>query len=626
MRRVFFPLLIVVFAMLFLSMPAASADRATILDAEKWNLADIYGEDQDWTNAKNQLAERMPEMDAFKGKLGESADQLFQCLNLQYEIMKEFGRLRSYATMKSDLDMRDSTAMEMKLSLGPMMSDFGARISWMTPEILTLPLEKIESYYSIEPGLKIYKSVIDDMLRSKAHTLSPMEEEILANTGLMSGNAAAAYSIFTNAEMPRDTITLSSGEDVRLDIAAYCRYRGVPEREDRELVFRTFFSNINDFRGTFGTLLNGHVKSHLFTMKSRKFENSLAASLHGPNIPTTVYYNLIRNVRKNLPTLWRYLELRKRIMGVDQLKYSDLYASITKAVDVEYSVDDAKAMVLKGVAPLGEEYVKVVAEGLEKRWVDWHPSPGKRGGAYSNGSTYGSHPFILLNFTGTYDVVSTLAHELGHSMHSYFSNKEQPFPTSRYTTFVAEVASTCNEHLLMDYMLKNTDDDAMKLFLLGSYLDNVRQTLFRQTQFAEFELRIHEMVEAGQALTGDNLNAVYKEILNAYYGTEKGITEIDPVCNIEWAYIHHFYYNFYVYSYSTSITASTALSRKIINKEPGAVDNYLRFLSLGDSLPPVDELKVAGVDMTTDEPFTATMESMNSVMDEIETILDRMGS
>jgi oligoendopeptidase F len=329
-------------------------------------------------------------------------------------------------------------------------------------------------------------------------------------------------------------------------------------------------------------------------------------------------------VNENLPTLWRYLKLRKRIMDLDELRYSDLYASIVKDVDIKYSVDEAKDLVLKGVAPLGEDYVEILAHGLDNRWVDWHPTTGKRSGAYSNGSIYDLHPFILLNYTGTCEEVSTLAHEAGHAMHSYFSNKYQPYPTSRYTIFVAEVASTCNEHLLMDYMYKNTDDDAVKLFLLGSYIDGIRQTLFRQTQFAEFELKIHEMVEKGEALTGDKLNDVYAEIINKYYGVEEGITSIDPVCYVEWAYIPHFYYNFYVYSYSTSITASTAISQMILEGKPGAVENYRKFLTLGDSMPPVEELKVAGVDMTTDQPFDVTMRALDKAMDEMEKILDRM--
>jgi len=601
-----------------------AADRTKAPEKEKWNLTDIFPNDAAWTEAKVKLASRFPEVSVYQGKLGESPKQLLDCLDLIYELQLKFRWIGSYASMNSDLNLRNSKAMEMKQSLGPMGSDFGARLAWLDPEILSIPKAKLESYFKEEPRLEKYRPVIEDTLRNKAHTLSPAEEKIMANSGLVTGTAGAAYSIFSNADLPRATVTLSNGEKVLLDASAYTFHRGSKNRWDRENVFQAFFGNLNQFRGLFGTLLNGEVKTHLFSAKTRDFKNCLEASLNGPNVPTEVYYNLIKNVNKNLPVLWRYLKLRKRIMGYDELRYSDLYASIIKDVDLSFAVEDAKKMVLNGVAPLGADYVKVLADGFENRWVDWHPSPGKRSGAYSNGSTYGLHPFVLMNFTGTYEEVSTLAHEMGHAMHSYYSSKTQPFATAGYRIFVAEVASTANEHLLMDYMLKNTTDDNVKMFLLGSYIDNIRQTLFRQTQFAEFELKVNEMVEKGMALTGDNLNATYKKILDAYYGVDQGITTINPACYVEWAYIPHFYYNFYVYSYSTSITASTAISQMIIDGKPGAVENYRKFLSLGGSIPPVDELKVAGVDMTTDEPFTITMKAMNKAMDEMEAILDRM--
>lgn len=602
----------------------SAVDRTKVADHEKWNLTDLFASDEAWAEAKTKLEARFPEVDPYKGTLGKSAKNLLDCMSLLTELQKDFYRLGSYASMNSDLDMRNAAAMGMKQSLGPMGSAFGARVAWVDPEILEIPEKTLADFFKTEPGLEVYKPVIDDIIRTKAHTLSEKEEKLMADAGLMRGTGGAAYGIFANADLIRATVTLTDGEKVYLDAPAYTVYRAAPNRWDRERVFAAFFGNLNDYRGTYGALLNGHVKTHFFTKKARNYSSCLAASLDGPNIPTAVYHNLIKNVHKNLPTLWRYLKLRQRIMGLGQLRYSDLYASIIKEVDLKYTTEEAQHAVLKAVAPLGDDYVEILANGFKSRWVDWYPSPGKRSGAYSNGSDYDGHPFVLMNFTGTHEEVSTLAHEMGHAMHSYSSNHTQPFPTSHYTTFVAEVASTCNEHLLMDYMLKKTDDDQVKLFLLGNYIDNIRQTLFRQTQFAEFELRIHEMVEKGVALTGDVLNDTYKEIIDAYYGAAEGVTEINPECYVEWAYIPHFYYNFYVYSYSTSITASTAISQMILDGKPGAVDNYRRFLSLGDSMPPVDELKVAGVDMTTDQPFTVTMKAMNKAMDEIEAILDRM--
>jgi len=601
-----------------------AVDRTEIPESDQWDLTVLFPTPEAWSAAKQALEARIPEVEKFRGRLGEGPGVLLGAATLLTGIRKDLNLLSAYASQLSDLDVRDPKAMGMKESLVPLAADLGARAAWLEPEILSLPEEKIASYYKEEPALLPFKPVIDDILRLKAHILSPGEEKIMADAGLISGTADSVYSLFSDADIPRTTVTLSGGETVRLDASAYTYYRGVPNRWDRELVFQSFFGNLNQFRGTFGSLLNGEVKKNLFVARARKYESALASALSGPDIPTAVYYNLIDNVHKNLPTLWRYLDLRKRMMGLDRLRYSDLYASIVKEVDVKYTPEEARKLVLEGVAPLGEDYVKVLAKGFEERWVDWYPTPGKRSGAYSSGAAYDVHPFILMNFTGTYDEVSTLAHEAGHTMHSYYSNKHQPFQTSDYTIFVAEVASTLNEHLLMDYMLDKTDDDAMRLFLLGSHLDNIRLTLFRQTQFAEFELKIHELVEQGEALTGERLNEVYGEILNAYYGVKEGITEINPVCKAEWAYIPHFYYNFYVFSYSTSITASTAISRMILEGRPGAVENYRKFLTLGNSLPPVEELKIAGVDMTTGEPFRLTMEDMNRTMDQIEEILDRM--
>lgn len=606
------------------SAPAQALDRSEFPAEDQWDLSVLYSSDETWEARKTALEKRFPEVEAFKGRLSESPDKLLACLNLIYAIRQEFSLLATYASQLSDLDVRRSKPMEMRGSLAPMAANLSAKLAWLDPEILAIPTEKLESFYNKKPELETYRPVIDEIVRLKDHTHTPLGEKIMADAGLVMGSTDDVYSIFSDADIPRASVTLSNGETVRLDAAAYTYYRSLPNRWDRERVFQTFFGNLNSFRGTFGALLNGEVKKNLFRARARNYDSCLASAMSGPNVPVEVYHNLLKNVNKNLPTLWRYLGLRKKIMGVPHLRYSDLYASIIKEVDVSYTVKEAKDLVLKGVAPLGEDYVSVLAKGFEDRWVDWHPSTGKRSGAYSNGAAYSVHPFILMNFTGTYEEVSTLAHEAGHTMHSYFSNKTQPYHTADYTSFVAEVASTTNEHLLMDIMLKQTDSDEMRLFLLGSYLDNIRLTLFRQTQFAEFELKIHQMVEEGKALTGDNLNEVYAGILNKYYGVDQGVTEINPVCYAEWAYIPHFYMNFYVFTYATSITASTALSQMILEGRSGAVENYRKFISLGGSLPPVDELKIAGVDMTTDEPFTITMNAMNKAMDEIEAILAKM--
>jgi oligoendopeptidase F len=392
-------------------------------------------------------------------------------------------------------------------------------------------------------------------------------------------------------------------------------------------VFQAFWSRYKEFTGTLGSTLYANVKAHVFNRDVHKFESSLEASLFNVNVPTTVYRQLISDVNANLPTLHRYLRLRQRMMGVDTLRYEDLYAPIVKRVDLRYTPEQAMDLTLAAVAPLGTEYAGGLKAGFDDRWVDWMPTTGKRSGAYSTGA-YDVHPYQLQNFTGLYDEVSTLAHESGHSMHTWLSYKHQPYVTADYPIFVAEVASTANEALLLDHMLAKEKDPDVRLFLLGSRLDNLRTTLFRQTLFAEFELAIHERVEKGEALSGESLNAIYLELLQRYYGDAQGVCRIDPLYAVEWAYIPHFYYNFYVYQYATSIVASSSIANGILAersaKKPStkARDAYLRMLSSGSSKYPIDLLKDAGVDMTTSAPFGAAMTEMNRVMDQMEKLLD----
>ena len=361
--------------------------------------------------------------------------------------------------------------------------------------------------------------------------------------------------------------------------------------------------------------------SHIFYTNVRKYESTLERALDANNIPIDVYHSLIENVNKNLAYFHRYLDIKRRMMGLDTLYYYDLYAPAVKGVDTEYNYEEARELVLESLKPLGEDYVNVIKEGFENRWIDVYPTPGKRSGAYSSGSAYDVHPYILLNYNDMWNDVSTLAHEFGHTMQSYLSNKTQPFQTAMYPIFVAEVASTLNEILLFNNVYKNTTDDDTKLSLLMEYLDGIKGTLFRQTQFAEFELRMHEMAEKGEQITGDSMTELYREIVQAYYGHEKGVCIVPDYINVEWAYIPHFYYNYYVYQYSTSFTASTALAEGILNNEPGTLEKYITFLSAGGSKYPIELLKDAGVDMTGSEPFEKTMKMMTWAMDEIEAIL-----
>lgn len=620
------PLALLLTATLLLAGLALRAeDPAKVPARYKWDLTALYPTDAAWATAKLALEKRADELTPLQGTLGRSAGDLKKALDLVWDLRREMARLASYASQKSDLNANDAKAMEMRQSLSSLGSAVDAKSAWLEPELLAIPTEKLDAFFAAEKGLAPYAPSVKDLVRMQKHILSPKEEKILADAGLLSDAAESVYTVFSDAEIPRATVTLSSGEKVRLDAAAYTQYRAASNPWDREKVFEAFFSNLGQYKGTFGSLLNAQVKKDYFQAKARGYESCLASALDGPNVPVAVYENLIRNVHKNLPHLHRYLKLRQRMMGLDQLRYSDLYTSVVKDIEKSYTADEAMELTLKSLAPLGPDYVETLKKGFfSDRWVDFYPYEGKHSGAYSNGAAYDSHPFILMNYNGTWEDVSTLTHEAGHAMHSYYTNKTQPFASADYTTFVAEVASTFNEALLTDYALKNAKDDATRLFLLGAYVDGIRQTLFRQTQFAEFELEIHRAAERGEALTGEKLDGMYKKIIDTYYGADQGITAINPACYSEWAYIPHFYYNFYVFSYSTSLTASTALSQMVLENRPGAVEKYKKFLSLGNSLPPIDELKIAGVDMTTDEPFDLTMKAMDKAMDEMEAIVARM--
>ncbi|MEN6423780.1 MAG: oligoendopeptidase F [Phycisphaerales bacterium] len=597
--------------------------RAEIPAAHQWTLEDLYLSDDMWRQAKNELAGRLDDVLAYKGKLTDSPKQLLSCLTLNSEMAKAFGRLHSYANMKSDQDTRDATYLAMKQEIEQLATEYNTRASFIEPELVVLDAEIVRKFIDAEPGLEVYRMYLLDVLRGKPHTLSQQEEKILARAGQIADSPGSVYTIFSNAEMPYPEVTLSDGTVVTLSKSGYALHRASANREDREAVFQAFWSAMNQFRQTFGVQLYSHLQTHIFYTRSRNYESCLRRALDRNNIPVEVYHSLIRNVRDNLGTFHRYLRLKQRMLGVDTLKYSDLYAPVVKGIDLKYTFDEGKELYLDALRPLGADYRRAAETAFEQRWVDVYPTPGKRSGAYSNGSAYDVHPYILLNFNGQYDDVSTLAHEMGHALHSYHANKSQPFPLAEYSTFVAEVASTFNETLLIHKMLAEIDEDDVRLSLLMSYLDEIKGTVFRQTQFAEFELRMHEMAERGEPLTGDAFTRLYGDILKEYYGHEKGICFIDELYTVEWAYIPHFYYNFYVYQYSTSFTAATALAQEVIEGDEDAARRYLRFISAGGSDYPIAVLQEAGLDMTTPEPFRKTMTVMNRTMDEIETILAR---
>ncbi|MEO7133178.1 MAG: oligoendopeptidase F [Vicinamibacterales bacterium] len=608
-------------ALSVLPMSAQERDRRQVAEQFKWNLADIYPTDAEWRAAKEKIAANIPKLNQYRGKLGTGAAPLAEALELASSINKELGRTYVYASMLADLDTRDAAHQGMQQEMVQLAAGFSAEASFLEPEILKFEKGTTTRFIANEPRLKKYEFYLADIDRRAAHTLGDKEEALLAMAGPVAGAPANVYGILSNADFPYPTVTLSDGKPVTLNQANFGAYRGSPNRKDREAVMSAFFNSLGNFSRTFGTTIDGEVQKVAFYAKARKYNSSMELALDSANIPVSVYTRLVDGVNNNLSTFHRYLNLRKKMMGLTELHYYDLYAPLVGSVNLTYTPEQAQRHVLDAVAPLGAEYQATIKRAFAERWIDLFPSPGKRSGAYSNGGAYDVHPYMLLNYNGKYEDMSTLAHELGHTMQSYFSNKTQPFPTADYPIFVAEVTSTFNESLLIDHMLKTITDDDARLALLGSYLENAKGTVFRQTQFAEFEMRMHEMAAKGEPVTGDAMAKLYLEITRKYYGHDQKVAIVDDYIAHEWSYIPHFYRDFYVFQYATSFTASEALAQKVKSGDAQAVKKYLAFLSAGGSKYPIELLKEAGIDMTTDEPLQLTLTEMNRVMDEMEAIL-----
>jgi len=608
---------------LTLTAVAQERDRTKIPDTYKWNLADIYPSEAAWRAAKDKITAELPQLRQFQGKLATSAATLADALEKMSAFDKELSRQYVYASMLSDQDTRDAQHQGMRQEMSQLYSSFGAQAAFIEPEVLRFERGTVDRFLAAEPRLRTYRFYLQDIVRRAAHTLTDSEEKLLADLGPLAESPSGVYGILANADFPFPTVTLSDGRSVKLDQAAFADLRALPTRADREKVMSSFFGALGSYGRTFGTTMNGEVQKVLFFSKARKYPTALELALDGPNIPVSVYSRLIDGVNRNLPAFHRYLRLRKRMMGVDELHYYDLYAPLVGSVNLQYTPEEAQKHVLAAVAPLGSEYGAVIQRAFNERWIDLFPNDGKRSGAYSQGGAYDVHPYMLINYNSKYNDVSTLAHELGHTMQSYLSNKTQPYPLSNYPIFVAEVASTFNESLLIDYMLANIRDDDTRLSLLGNYLEGIKATVFRQTQFAEFELRMHEMAQKGQPITGDALAKLYLDITKKYYGHDQGVSVVDAYIAHEWSYIPHFYRDFYVYQYATSFSASLALAEKVKAGDAAAKQRYLTFLNAGGSKYPIDLLKDAGVDMTTDEPLDLTIKAMNRVMDEMETLLAR---
>lgn len=614
-------LLIFLFVSTFIN--AQTLKREDINDKYKWNLEDLYSSVDEWQQDKARIANRIDEISKYKGKLAESADNLLYTLKTMYSIYREFSKFSSYASRLKDQDLGNSFNESLASQADALGTKISEAASFFDPEVLKIDQDKMDQFYNKQPELKEYKIIIDNIQRLKPHTLTKGEEKILASFGLTAQNQYNVYGIFTNSEMPSPEVTLSNGEKIKLTSSGYVKNRTNPNRADRKKIFKEFFNKFGRFEKTIGANLTGQVKTDYVFAKDRKYDTALEAALNKFNVPTSVYKNLIKQINNNLPTLHRFLRLKKRMLGLDTLHYYDLYTSIVEKVDMKFTVDEGQKEILKGLAPLGKEYTEVLKKAFSNRWIDYYPTEGKRSGAYSTGSEYDNHPYILMNWTDDYNSLSTLAHELGHTMHSYLSNQNQPYQTSQYPIFVAEIASTCNENLLNDYMIKHAKNEKEKLFLLGSYLENLRQTLFRQVSFAEFELDIHTKIENGEPLNGEIMSKLYYDIVKKYYGHDEGICVVDPYIQYEWAYIPHFYYNYYVYQYSTSIVYATAFSEKILAEGKPAVEKYFNIIKGGGSDYPINLIKKAGVDPMSAEPFDLAIKRMNDVMDQIEEILDK---
>ncbi len=611
---------------LALAVPATARERSEIPTALTWNLADLFASEADWVKARDEVAAQIAALPANRGHLGDSAEALWKALDANSRAELALSRVSVYASTLSDQDTRAARPRELKQAAQRLAVELGMAVSWVRPELLAIDEARLRGFVASEPRLAPWKVYLEEVLRWKPHTLAAGEEQLLARADDLANAGQAAYSILKDADLPYPTVTLSTGAQARLDPSGFTLHRASPVKADRDLAFEKFFGALKTYERTFGTTLDSQLKAHLFTARSRKFGSALESSLFRSNVPTAVYRQLIGDVHRSLPTLHRYLKLRQRMMGVAQLRYQDLYVPLVGKVDLAYTPEQAQALTLEAFAPLGKDYVAALRTGYRQRWTDYLPSTGKRAGAYSTG-VYGVHPFQLLNFNGKYDDLSTLAHESGHSMHTWLANQAQPFPTSDYPIFVAEVASTLNEALLLDDMVRKAKDDATRLALLGNRLDGLRTTLFRQTQFAEFELAAHEAAERGDPVTGETLTALYLKIVREYYGHAQGVCQVDDLIGIEWAFIPHFYYDFYVYQYATSLVASSSIASRILAEarqgKTAARDGYLAMLSAGGSKFPMDLLKSAGVDMTTSAPFDAAMKEMNATMDQMEQILAR---
>ena len=591
-------------------------------EADRWNLKDLYASQPAWDQDASKLEQQLKDLSGCAGHLAQSPAHFKRCLDLNAEVLKRFYRLYGYASQSRDEDTSLPGGQDLKQRADVLGTRLEEATSFLRPEILGLGRSKVNTLLKANKSATIYTHWLDDILRSASHTLDRRGEELIANFSAATGAAEAVYSTLSDADMPWPKVRLSDGTEVVVDQSAYEKYRALGNRSDRKIVFDAFWSKWREFERTFGVTLYEQLKKDAALAKIRRYPDSLAQALDANKLPQAVYDTLLTQAELHLPTLHRYFKLRARMLGVDEMRYYDIYPPMVSS-NLKYPIGPSTELMLASVRPLGEDYVRAMAQGTRSGWMDVYPRPRKRSGAYMNGSAYDVHPYLLLNHNDDYESLTTLAHEWGHAMHSYLSIRSQPFINAEYPTFTAEIASTTNELLLLDHMLKIAKDDSERLIYLDSALENLRGTFFRQAMFAAFERDIHTRVDKGESLTGEALTKIYGDILKRYHGDAQGIVKIDDLYTIEWAFIPHFYNRFYVFQYATSITAGAMFASEILKGTPLARERYLNILRAGGSRYPYELVKAAGVDLATAAPYQAIVARMNSIMDQIEAIQAR---
>ncbi len=593
-------------------------ERSEIPVQYTWNTDDLFVSDEAWQQAYDAVQAKIPQLAAYAGRLSESAATLYEYIKLDEQLSDEFGPVANYAQRKYDQDTREPKYQAMAGKLSSLMVALRSATAFELPEMMKMEDETLEQFYKDEPALELYRLVFTRMRDKREHILSDAEEKILATVSEATGTASDVFGKLTNADLKFSDAVDSEGNAHPVSNGSYGLHMDSADRVLRKSAYESMYNGYGSVKNTLAATINGHMKQLKVNATVRKYPNTLAAALSSTRVPEEVYHNLVETVNANLDKLHRYVGLRKKLLGLDELRMYDIYPSMVPGSEKEIPYEEAKQIVYDALAPLGEDYRVVLKQGFDSRWIDVYENVGKRSGAYSSGSSE-PHPYVLLNHKDNLDSMFTLAHEMGHALHSWYSGHNQPQAYRHYVIFVAEVASTCNEALLMQYLLDKTTDKKERAYLINHYLDKFKGTLFRQTQFAEFELRMNQLCAEGQPLTADLLSREYRAINEKYYGPDM---ECDDLIALEWARIPHFYYNYYVYQYATGYSAAIALSRRILTEGESAVKDYLNFLSGGCSKDPIDLLKGAGVDMGSPAPVQSALDLFGELLDEMEALLE----